>query len=61
MDGRFLMGLLVGFLLGVITTVIAVFLFFVPVRRTTTPASLPAVTIETSVAPTDMAFAAFLG
>ncbi len=46
MNGMFWMGLLVGFLLGVITTVIAVFLFFVPIRSATTPAPEPAAVIE---------------
>lgn len=51
MNGSFWMGLLVGFLLGVVSTAIAIFLFFVPVRRDTTPATQPTTTIEYSMEP----------
>ena len=38
MQGRFWLGFVVGFLVGVIVTGVAILLFFVPVRSTTVPA-----------------------
>lgn len=51
MDSKFWMGCLVGFLVGVIVTAIAIFLWFVPVRTTTTtPSGLPVESIERAIA-----------
>ena len=50
MNGKFWLGLVIGFLLGVVVTAISVFLWFVPVRQTTT-STTSTTTIELGFAP----------
>lgn len=52
MNGRFWFGFVIGFLLGILVTIVSVFLWFVPVRQSTSSTTESATTIELAVDPT---------
>ena len=51
MNGKFWLGLVIGFLLGILVAFISVFLWFVPVRKETSSATKSSTTIELGFVP----------